>query len=267
VYLSPTTHGDRIEHFDAGRFLLYRSTYSSTTALPRHYHEPAALTFATRGAFAETVARRTYQCSAFDVIARPPGEAHMNRYDDGTVCVIVSVEPDLIPSLDRASRLFVQPGILPRNAVMPIAHRVARELDALDEVSPVVVEGLLLEMIGEAARPPSASNAPRWLAHARDYMHAHWQDAPALGDIARAAEVHPATLVRAFRRHLRCSPGTYLRRLRLEHAREALLTSRRSIADIALDAGFYDQSHFTNAFRRAFGVTPAQFIQQTRVRS
>jgi AraC-like DNA-binding protein len=50
-----------------------------------------------------------------------------------------------------------------------------------------------------------------------------------------------------------------MRRLRLEHAKNALATSERAIADIALEAGFYDQSHFTAAFRRQFGMTPAEY--------
>lgn len=264
VYLSPTTHGDRVERFHAGQFLLYRSTYSASTALPPHYHENAALTFSTRGSFTETVARRTFDCSALDVIVRPPGAAHTNRYEDGALCVIVNVTPSMIAAF--STRLFDAPGAVPREIAFPIVHRIAREFSNAGDVSPIVVEGLLLELIGEASRPAPLA-APRWLRDARDYMHAHWQEHPALGDIAKAAGIHPATLVRAFRKHLRCSPGEYLRRLRLEHARTALLSTTLSIAEVALEAGYYDQSHFTNAFRRAFGITPAQFLQRTRVRS
>jgi AraC family transcriptional regulator len=260
VYLSPTTHGDRVEYFDAGRFLLFQSTYSASTALPRHYHENGALMFSTRGAFLETVARRTLECAAFDVIARPPGEAHSNRYEDGASCVIVNVTPAMIESF--GTRLFEAPATLPRDVAIPIARRVGQEMADADRASPLVVEGLLLELIGEASRPAPTATAPRWLRDARDYLHAHWQEQPALADVAHAADVHPATLVRAFRRHLRCTPGEYLRRLRLEHARATLRAGDRSIAEVALEAGFYDQSHFTNAFRRAFGITPAQFLRR-----
>ena len=71
MYLSPTTHGDRIRRCDAGRFVMYESTYASATALPPHYHEVAALLFSTRGSFAEHVRRRMFECNAFDVIVRP----------------------------------------------------------------------------------------------------------------------------------------------------------------------------------------------------
>jgi AraC family transcriptional regulator len=46
--------------------------------------------------------------------------------------------------------------------------------------------------------------------------------------------------------------------LRLEWA-AARLSEERSLAQIALEAGFADQSHFTRAFRRHFGVTPGRY--------
>jgi AraC family transcriptional regulator len=50
----------------------------------------------------------------------------------------------------------------------------------------------------------------------------------------------------------------YSRRLRLEWA-AAQLTEQRSLAQIAVEAGFAGQSHFTRAFRRHFGVTPGRY--------
>ena len=55
------------------------------------------------------------------------------------------------------------------------------------------------------------------------------------------------------------SVGEWVRIRRLEYAREALLDGRRSISDVALAAGFADQSHLTRLFRGHFGVTPAEY--------
>src|SRR5205085_7803338 len=192
MYLSRTTHGDSIRTFNAGRFLLYQSTYAPGTSLPRHYHEDSALMFATRGRFSENVAGRTFDCTAFDVIARPGGEAHTNRYDGGpTSCIVANFPNDL-------ARFFSAPSMLPRIAVAPIANRVARELEVADEVSPLVVEGLLLELIGTASRPATCKFAPSWLGAARDFIHEHAAEKVTLQEIAAAARVHPASVVRAF---------------------------------------------------------------------
>jgi AraC-like DNA-binding protein len=56
----------------------------------------------------------------------------------------------------------------------------------------------------------------------------------------------------------------YRTELRLRHALERLLERREHITQIALDLGFSSHSHFTAAFRRAFGLTPSAFIRQAR---
>lgn len=255
MYLSPTTHGDRIRRCDAGRFVLYESNYAPATELPRHYHEVAAMMFATRGSFAENVARRTLDCKTFDVLVRPAGEAHTNRYGDrATSCVIVN-----IPREHCEWRLFDEPSVLPRPRVAPIAHRIGEELTFADDAAHIVVEGLVLELIGTASRPVNCVRPPSWLAHARDFIHEHAGERISLREIAGAANVQASSVVRAFRAHLRCSPGEYLRRVRIENAKGELTSSDRAVGEIALDAGFYDQSHFANAFRRATGMTPREW--------
>ena len=78
-------------------------------------------------------------------------------------------------------------------------------------------------------------------------------------ELAAHAGVHPSHLARSFRRHLGCSPGAYLRRLRLERACEALAETRASILAIALEAGFSGQAHFTRAFHRTMGLPPGAY--------
>lgn len=239
--------------------MLYETSYAPSTSLPRHYHDVAALMFATRGSFVEQVAGRTFACNTFDVIARPVGEMHANRYDGGASCVVVSVPRErLVP-------LFDEPHVLPRARVAGIAQRVAQELAMRDDVSSLMLEGLLLELIGTASRPSMSESAPPWLATARAFVDAHATRGVTLHDIANAASVHPASVVRAFRAHLHCSPGEYVRRVRIDDAKRALASTTKPIGDIALDAGFYDQSHFANAFRRATGMTPRQFRHASRV--
>jgi AraC family transcriptional regulator len=75
--------------------------------------------------------------------------------------------------------------------------------------------------------------------------------------------VHPAHLSRAFRTYFKVSVGSYVRRLRLDWAREELARSTTSLATVALAAGFADQSHFTRAFKRHTGLTPQRFRRST----
>jgi AraC-like DNA-binding protein len=65
-------------------------------------------------------------------------------------------------------------------------------------------------------------------------------------------------LSRQFRIMFGTSPYRYLLMRRLEFARERI-HRERPLVEVALDAGFADQAHFTRAFRSAFGLTPARY--------
>jgi AraC family transcriptional regulator len=70
--------------------------------------------------------------------------------------------------------------------------------------------------------------------------------------------------MRLSRRAFGESLGSYQRRLRVRLACERLRDSSLSLAAIALDAGFTDQSHFTRVFKRLIGATPAVFRREHR---
>jgi AraC family transcriptional regulator len=134
------------------------------------------------------------------------------------------------------------------------------EIDAPDPVTPLALEAYCLELLVLTARRSSVRRkSPQWLSRVIDYLHAHAREHITLSEIAAAAGVHPAHLTREFRRHHGTSVGSYVRRLRLAWAADRLARSGQPLAEIAADAGFADQSHFTRAFRGYSGRTPRAF--------
>ena len=80
-----------------------------------------------------------------------------------------------------------------------------------------------------------------------------------IASIAGAVDVHPVHLARVFRRHHDCSPGEFLRRVRIQRACRLLAESPESLSAIAYETGYADQSHFTRHFKRAVGVPPGAY--------
>jgi AraC-like DNA-binding protein len=144
-----------------------------------------------------------------------------------------------------------------------LARRLLAELHAEDDAATLAMEGLLLELLAVVARArePSAVTAPPWLERARALIRDLPERRHSLSAIAAEVGVHPTTLARGFRRNYGCTPGELQRRVRLEFAAHQLATSDESLATIAQRAGFFDQSHFTNAFRRCFGTSPQRYRQ------
>jgi AraC family transcriptional regulator len=90
-------------------------------------------------------------------------------------------------------------------------------------------------------------------------LHDQFLERISLTAAASFAGVHPAHLSRAFRSYYVCTLSDYLRHLRLEQAKRELTTSSTPLSEIALAAGYSDQSHFSTAFRRHTGFSPGQF--------
>ena len=69
---------------------------------------------------------------------------------------------------------------------------------------------------------------------------------------------------RRFQTLLRMSPTQYVAALRIQEARRLLRGTPQSVAAIAAEIGFYDQSHFTKVFHRATGLPPLAYRKRFR---
>jgi AraC family transcriptional regulator len=119
------------------------------------------------------------------------------------------------------------------------------------------VQSLLAELLALTGCPPDRTHdAPFWLRQVRDRLESEFRERLTLTGLAADAAVHPVHLSRSFRKFSGYGLGEYLRRLRVRHACELMLDSRRSLADISFAAGFADQSHFTRACKEITGASP-----------
>jgi AraC-like DNA-binding protein len=93
----------------------------------------------------------------------------------------------------------------------------------------------------------------RW---AKELMRAHLVGGIALATLAAACDLSPSAFVHAFKRSTGFSPHQWLIQRRVELAMERMGDAHASLAEIALECGFADQSHFTRAFMARMGVSP-----------
>jgi len=257
------TFGQQLGSLETGGFVFTETYHRPGVVLPRHDHECANFNLTVGGMFSERVNGRDQECGSATLGLKPPGEAHSNRYGGaGARCLIVEVTPARLGALGTRHRLFGGPSYVRGGPLVALAGRMYAELRAGGCASELVLEGLALEFLGELARESGRASPPappRWLLEARDAIHAGFAGPVGLSALAEAAGVDPTHLARAFRKAFGCSVGEYVRRLRLEHATEQLTATDMPLAEIAAAAGFYDQSHFTNAFKLHRRLTPAEF--------
>ena len=105
---------------------------------------------------------------------------------------------------------------------------------------------------------PVTSKSEEPLSFLFDFMRSKLNAALTLNDLADAAGCSPATLIRKFRIHCKCTPMQYLIGLRLDCARDLLLDKNLSVRETAELCGYSDPKFFSRSFRRKFGVPPSE---------
>ena len=239
------------------------------TFIPQHAHDRLTLVLQLDGGYTQGTGGRSLVVSSGEVVAVPAHETHSVLVSPkGGRAILFDVADDHV-----RSSLQVFPCALsfaPTPPTRRAGHLIVEELRSPDGASGLVIDGLVLELAGRLLRTGAmrasaarASGSPEpWLARAKAYLDDSFLGTFDLADVARAAGVSRGHLTRVFRQRYGQSIGDYVRWRRVQHAAEQLRGSDRSLAEVALDAGFCDQSHLTRVFRRHFGVTPKAYRQR-----
>lgn len=237
--------------------------------LEPHTHDRTIFAVMLDGSFDSVIANRHLDCTPATVWTEPREERHANYIGRAGAHVLV-VQPD--PARGDLFAPFAgltdEVHLLRHGGIAADARRVFDEMDLDDSLTALAVDSLVLTMMTSAARVQWARGRtramPRWLARAQEMLHARFRDRVQLAEVAAAVGVQPSHLAHAFRRHFQTSVGAYVRSLRLDWALEQIVRSDMSLAEVALAAGYSDQSHLTRECRRARGVGPAEYRRERR---
>ena len=71
-------------------------------------------------------------------------------------------------------------------------------------------------------------------------------------------------MIRKFKNETGLTPHQFQIQCRIRKAQKMLL-SKKTIAEVALDTGFYDQSHFVKCFKKIVGMTPSSYKKVARI--
>ncbi len=236
-----------------------------THGLPTHTHDTYSIGIALRGVQRLDFAGETLLAAPGAVLLSMPGQvvAHAPLPGSGWAHKMLHVSPDFLRYLQRRGYIPRQRPLAFDAPLRSDAAWVAR-YDALhgSETPPGEQElGALLGALFATAGAEPAGPDPRFrgaVADVQAYLQGHRQQKLALDGLARRFALNKFQLVRQFRRHVGVTPNSYLTILRVEQAKE-LLTQGCSLVETALEAGFYDQSHFSRYFLRYGGFTPGDF--------
>lgn len=241
-------------------------------SFPRHTHDQYGIGVIDRGVQASASDARQVEAGPGDLIFVNPGEVHDGRPkgSDARAWRMLYLDP---PLLQRARDEVRDAGCGTLAFLAPVVRdvplrtlfdRVQRQLTDAGATEPMVCEQALLQLaagvelrLARYVLPPGKGDC---IARARARIDDAPADALTLERLAADAGMSRFRLYRAFIQQLGLSPHAYLLQRRVALARR-LLRAGMPAAQVALAAGFCDQSHLNRWFTRTFGVPPGRYAR------
>ncbi|ONK11682.1 AraC family transcriptional regulator [Streptomyces sp. MP131-18] len=234
-------------------------------AYPMHVHDVWTLLIVDAGAVRYDLGRRERGTPHDTVSLLPPQVPH-----NGSSATAHGFRKRVLYlDLTRLDESFIGPAVDGPDTVDPLLRRrvgqlhsaLARRGDELEAESrlALIAERLRGHLRPRLAAPPPA--AGNGIVHSlRELLDERLLSGVTLDEAARLVHAHPTHLVRAFTAAFGIAPHQYLMARRVDRARRLLLDGRPP-AEVAVAAGFYDQSHLTRHFKRLVGTTPGRYAR------
>lgn len=252
--------GRLVRRWRAPQLLLKEKSYPPGVRIPRHDHSYTKVCLTLSGGCTEERDGRRHHYAPGTLQLNPVGSSHAYRCGERGMRVFsATLGPAWWPLLDTLRPAPVAAG---RDAYgVALAQRLYGEFLRPCDASPMVIEELLLALMAPEARGSEARGTrrepvPDWLATLLTVVQDTFRGPVGLAGLAAEVGIDRSHLARAFRRRFGCTIGEYVRGLRVAHARLLLVETERPLAEVALAAGFADQSHMGRTFRALLGRTP-----------
>ena len=235
-------------------------------------HPVAELTYVDQGPLHCVADGRDFLLNPGDLTIYAPNQWHMQYADIGISprFLTVSFDPcdyDLSALYNRRITLSqTQAGLL---------REMLRQQELADEYSEDMILCLLTQLLLSLLCNSNTSLAPLQSAHglknensiirkAQQYITANVQGKLSVPDAAKNAGVSPSYLTALFHKHLQISPGDYIRRIKLQEAKQLIRSGEMNFTQIAVALNYSTVHHFSRQFKENFGFTPSEYARSIK---
>ncbi len=245
------------------------SAWFAGEAYQKHRHDTYAIGVTDSGVQVFDYRGAVHASTPGQVTVLYPDEIHNGRAgtDDGFGYRILYVEPALLADAVRAlrGRPYPLPFLNePVSANATLSQAIEEAFRA--PLEPLTIDGIVMDLTKGLIAGEKDGAGPAFsrrvdvpaVQRARQFLDAEKTRAVHSAELEAITGLTRYDLCRQFRILFGTSPHRYLLMRRLEFARDRI-HGERPLAEVASDAGFADQPHFTRAFKSAFGLTPARY--------
>jgi AraC-like DNA-binding protein len=237
-------------------------------AFPLHYHDSFCLSLINKGMMAEN----NVIAPAGSLLISHPFEVHQNDLVHETNYALTTfyVSSDLFASLALEKNFCFEEKVLLDNELYTSFVRLSalaakgKIIDRKRFESCFIASAQQLINKYATPQPFTAINNPHLLDSVKQYIIEHIDQKISLDTLAKMTGKDKYQFIRWFRKLTGLTPMHFMILNRVEKAKK-MMKAGKPIVHAALDAGFYDQSHFTNYFKHFTGITPKEYQQHCNI--
>ena len=235
-------------------------------------HPMLELTYVDQGSLHSVVDGKDLLLEQGELMLYGPHQWHMQYADGGvaprfvTISFMLSGQP-LEALFNRKHR--------PSQQVVTLLQRILQEWDNKDEYREDVILSMLrmvLVLLLRSNQEPeqklalsnSLNNENHIISMAQQFIVQQVQQKLSVPLVAKSVDVSTSYLTALFHKHLRISPGEYIRRIKLQKSKQMIREGNLNFTEIAQTLQYSTVHHFSRQFKEKFGMTPTEFARSVR---
>lgn len=207
----------------------------------------------------------------------PPGLPHVLADQPGARTLVLGIAGAMFARAARSALDGAEPALREPHAAADLLLRQIGETIAADVGQQRTFDLRYLESLAAVLATHVARHyaavpavgcvgglAPHKLERVREFVARHLSEPITVEQLARVVHLSPYHFARMFKQSTNQSPHVYVLMQRLAHARRLLAGTELALVEVAAEAGFRTQGHFTGVFHRYTGCTPRAFRLNAR---
>ena len=127
-----------------------------------------------------------------------------------------------------------------------------------------IIENLFSDTLNDCHQPYFEKHANEPFDDILNYLSLNYNESITLETLQKKFKVNKFKLQKSFKKNIGLTPLEYLTTIRIENSKKLFYTDV-PLVEIALESGFYDQSHFTHSFKKYVGVTPGNYKKNSKI--
>ncbi|PPA68535.1 AraC family transcriptional regulator [Jeotgalibacillus proteolyticus] len=109
------------------------------------------------------------------------------------------------------------------------------------------------------------SELPEDILKAANYMKNHYEKHLSLDDITDYAGLSKYYFTNKFQKHMKTTPMQFLAKVRLQKSMDLLITTDKTVQEIAVETGYTNANYFSKVFRKMIGMSPDRFRKDKKM--